>query len=91
MKLLKALILICLLGRDHGPDPASLEAFSSSWMHVMGERTFYVHQLPNAFPILLYHGHFSVESTLLAGVLLMLIGQLRHSTGLGKPILGQLF
>ena len=60
-------------------------------MDVMGEQTFYVHQLPNAFPILLYRGHFSVESTLLAGVLLTLIGQLRHSTGLGKPILGQLF
>ena len=57
-------------------------------MDVMGEQTFYVHQLPNAFPILLYRGHFSVESTLL---LLTLIGQLRHSTGLGKPILGQLF
>jgi len=89
MKLLKALILICLLGGDHGPDPASIS--SLQLMDVMGEQTFYVHQLPNAFPILLYRGHFSVESTLLAGVLLTLIGQLRHSTGLGKPILGQLF
>ena len=84
MKLLKALILICLLGGDHGPDPASLEAFPLAARGCDGRANILC--APAAYPVLLYRGHFSVESALLAGVLLTLIGLLRHSTDLGKPI-----
>lgn len=84
MKLLKALILICLLGGDRGPDPASLEAFPLAARGCDGRANILC--VPAAYPVLLYRGHFSVESTLLAGVLLTMIGLLRHSTDLGRPI-----
>lgn len=84
MKLLKALILICLLGGDRGPDPASLEAFPLAARGCDGRANILC--VPAAYPVLLYRGHFSVESTLLAGVLLTMIGLLRHSTDLGRPL-----
>lgn len=92
MKLLKALILICLLGGDRGhhglilprSDPASLEAFPLAARGCDGRANILC--VPAAYPVLLYRGHFSVESTLLAGVLLTMIGLLRHSTDLGRPI-----
>ena len=46
MKLLKALILVCLLGGDRGPDPASLEAFPLAARGCDGRANIYVCQLP---------------------------------------------